>query len=215
MVIRSVGGGPLHSTPPGSRSIVIDRSAYEKQLRPRLSRAEGARVMTSARGGRGPRPGGDAVKVRAGSAEYECSYYVDATGPSGVLRRNRQGLIPAAKYEVRGRLVRGRRGRGPPRPEEVSGVLRLGDTAGRRHGEGGCGGTRDQQLQDARLLPRGQELRDTDEGRGSDLRRRSRGGVRLGADDTRRRVGGTGQADDGGGILASVAGGTIAAQMGR
>lgn len=80
--------------------IVIDRSAYEKQLA-EDARSKGAKVLTSARV-TGTEEGADGVKVGAGREEYRCSYYVDATGPSGVVRRNRVGLIPAAKYEVRG-----------------------------------------------------------------------------------------------------------------
>lgn len=80
--------------------IVIDRSAYERQIS-ETAESKGARVLTSAKV-TGTETKGDAVKVRTGSAEYECSYYVDATGPSGVIRRDREGLIPAAKYEVRG-----------------------------------------------------------------------------------------------------------------
>jgi geranylgeranyl reductase family protein len=80
--------------------IVIDRSAYEQQLA-ETAVSRGAKVLTSTRvtGTEGYEGG---VKVGAGQEEYRCSYYVDATGPSGVIRRNRGGLIPAAKYEVRG-----------------------------------------------------------------------------------------------------------------
>jgi digeranylgeranylglycerophospholipid reductase len=80
--------------------IVIDRSAYDRQLA-ELAKSRGAKVVTSSRV-LGTEATQDGVKVRAGAEEYRCSYYVDATGPSGVIRRNRRGLIPAAKYEVRG-----------------------------------------------------------------------------------------------------------------
>ena len=88
--------------------IVIDRSAYEEQLaEAALSKGSliktGSRVTGVSAGGEG-----DVVVTasspHAGSASdrYTCSYYVDATGPPGVMGRNRSGLIPAAKYEVEG-----------------------------------------------------------------------------------------------------------------
>lgn len=84
--------------------VVIDRRAYDRQLG-ELAVSRGAKVLTSSRViGTETTPGG--VRVKAGGEEYRCAYYVDATGPSGVIRRNRLGLIPAAKYEVRGRWVR-------------------------------------------------------------------------------------------------------------
>jgi geranylgeranyl reductase family protein len=82
--------------------VVIDRSAYEKQLES-LATAAGAVVRTGVRvdatseDGDGGRP----VRVSADAA-YRCDYYVDATGPSGMIRRNRLRLVPAAKYEVEG-----------------------------------------------------------------------------------------------------------------
>ena len=45
---------------------------------------------------------GEGVKVGAGSEVLESSYYVDATGPTGVMKFNRDGLVPTAKYEVEG-----------------------------------------------------------------------------------------------------------------
>ena len=80
--------------------IVIDRSAYEKQLA-EMAVSRGAKVATSSRV-KGTKDNGDGVTVTGAAEEYHCSYYVDATGPSGIIRKNREGLIPAAKYEVRG-----------------------------------------------------------------------------------------------------------------
>jgi digeranylgeranylglycerophospholipid reductase len=79
--------------------VVLDRSAYDKQLGVRAIKAgvtikSGTRVM-------GVIEDKDGVKVQADSA-YTGSYYVDATGPVGVSKFNRGGLIPAAKYEVEG-----------------------------------------------------------------------------------------------------------------
>ena len=80
---------------------VIDRSAYDQQILD-LAVSNGAEVLTSSRVQRThEEDGGVTVKVGSGG-EYRCKYYVDATGPSALVRRNREGLIPAAKYEVRG-----------------------------------------------------------------------------------------------------------------
>lgn len=79
--------------------VVIDRSAYEKQLAAKAVSA-GAEVRTGVRV-KGTAESGSGVRVSA-DHHYECSYYVDATGPTGMLRQNRSGLMPAAKYEVEG-----------------------------------------------------------------------------------------------------------------
>ncbi len=110
-----VKSGTVHS--PSGRSVsldaskldvmVIDRSVYEEELAAAAT-ANGSLIMTGMRVARvSPEKGGVRVAVSAVSSaslsnEYTCSYYVDATGPSGVMGRNRSGLIPAAKYEVEG-----------------------------------------------------------------------------------------------------------------
>lgn len=80
--------------------VVIDRSAFDKQL---ASAAEGAgaevRLATRVTG---VEEGGSHVKVAAGGEVLRGSYYVDATGPTGVMKFNRKGLVPTAKYEVEG-----------------------------------------------------------------------------------------------------------------
>ena len=88
--------------------IVIDRSAYEEQLAA-AAIAKGSLVKTGMRVTGVSEEGRGAVRVTAAASssasrpdEYTCSFYVDATGPSGVIGRNRSGLIPAAKYEVEG-----------------------------------------------------------------------------------------------------------------
>jgi digeranylgeranylglycerophospholipid reductase len=82
--------------------IVIDRSAYEEQLAASaLSR--GATIRTGTRvTGVSAEKGVEKATVTAtgptsSSESYTCSYYIDATGPSSVVSRNRSGLIPAAK----------------------------------------------------------------------------------------------------------------------
>ena len=79
---------------------VLDRSVFDKQLAANAE-AWGAEVRTGTRV-TGVEEQADGVKVKAGSDVYACSYYVDATGPTGVMKFNRQGLVPTAKYEVEG-----------------------------------------------------------------------------------------------------------------
>jgi len=80
--------------------IVIDRSEFDKQLA-RNAEAWGAEVRQGTRV-TGVEERADGVKVSAGSDVYSCYYYIDATGPSGVMKFNRDGLVPTAKYEVEG-----------------------------------------------------------------------------------------------------------------
>jgi digeranylgeranylglycerophospholipid reductase len=80
--------------------VVIDRSAFDKQLA-RSAEGWGAQVRLGARV-TGVEERTDGVKVSAGSEVYSCSYYIDATGPTGVMKFNRRGLVPTAKYEVEG-----------------------------------------------------------------------------------------------------------------
>ena len=80
--------------------VVIDRSAFDKQLC-RNAENWGVEVRLGTRV-TGVQERADGVKVSAGADAYDCSYYVDATGPTGVMKFNRQGLVPTAKYEVEG-----------------------------------------------------------------------------------------------------------------
>ena len=81
--------------------VVMDRSAFDKQVAGN-AQAWGSTVVTGTRV-MGVEEKTDGVRVKASSGEtYTCSYYVDATGPSGVMKFNRRGLVPAAKYEVEG-----------------------------------------------------------------------------------------------------------------
>jgi digeranylgeranylglycerophospholipid reductase len=80
--------------------VVIDRSAFDKQLAGNAE-AWGAEVRLGARV-TGVEDRGDGVKVSAGQSVYLGSYYVDATGPTGVMKFRREGLVPTAKYEVEG-----------------------------------------------------------------------------------------------------------------
>jgi digeranylgeranylglycerophospholipid reductase len=80
--------------------VVVDRSAFDKQLAGNAE-AWGAEVKLGTRV-MGVEERSDGVKVSAGTETYAGSYYVDATGPTGVMKFNRQGLVPTAKYEVEG-----------------------------------------------------------------------------------------------------------------
>jgi digeranylgeranylglycerophospholipid reductase len=79
---------------------VLDRSAFDKQLAANAE-AWGAQVKLGTRVA-GVEERGDEVRVKAGPEVYACSFYVDATGPTGVMKFNRRGLVPTAKYEVEG-----------------------------------------------------------------------------------------------------------------
>lgn len=80
--------------------VVIDRSAFDKQLAAGAE-AWGAELRLGTRV-RGIEERPDQVRVSAGSETYTARYYVDATGPAGVMRFRREGLVPTAKYEVEG-----------------------------------------------------------------------------------------------------------------
>jgi geranylgeranyl reductase family protein len=79
---------------------VLDRSEFDKQLAGNAE-AWGAKIKLGTRvTGVEEKP--DGVKVKAGPEVYSSSYYIDATGPTGVMKFNRQGLVPTAKYEIEG-----------------------------------------------------------------------------------------------------------------
>jgi digeranylgeranylglycerophospholipid reductase len=80
--------------------MVIDRSAFDKQLAARAM-DNGADVRAGIRV-TNVSEDSDGVEVTAGGERFRCAYYVDATGPMGVMRFKRRGLVPTAKYEVEG-----------------------------------------------------------------------------------------------------------------
>ncbi len=81
--------------------VVMDRSAFDKQVAG-SAEAWGATLVTGTRV-MAVEEKPDEARVKASSGEtYTCSYYVDATGPRGVMQFNRRGLVPAAKYELEG-----------------------------------------------------------------------------------------------------------------
>ena len=100
-VVRSPSGRRLSVDAKSLEVVVLDRSAYDKQVA-ETARSNGAEVRTGVRVTSHADRGGK-VEVKAGPKSYSAPYYVDATGPSSSPRR---GIIPAAKYEVEGDWVR-------------------------------------------------------------------------------------------------------------
>ncbi|QQG49421.1 MAG: NAD(P)/FAD-dependent oxidoreductase [archaeon] len=82
--------------------VVLDRSAYDKQLAEEAASA-GSQVRTGSRVS-SVSSTAEGVKVEAGES-LSARYYVDATGPSSSPR---SGILPAAKYEIEGDWVRER-----------------------------------------------------------------------------------------------------------
>lgn len=81
--------------------VVLDRSAFDKQVA-KVASSNGAEVRTETRvGSPSARDGG--LEVKVGDAAVHSSYFVDATGPASSPR---QGILPAAKYELEGDWIR-------------------------------------------------------------------------------------------------------------
>jgi geranylgeranyl reductase family protein len=94
------GGGALSLNAASLEIVVIDRSEYDKQLA-EMAKAWGAKIVPGSRV-RSSKEADGSVTIETDSTAYECSYFVDATGPASTISHNRAGLIPAAKYEVEG-----------------------------------------------------------------------------------------------------------------
>ncbi len=93
--IHSPSGRVVALNATGMDVVVLDRSAYDKQV---AERAEswGAEIRTDARvavlG-----ESRDLVSLRVGDEAVEARYYIDATGPASSPRAR---ILPAAKYEI-------------------------------------------------------------------------------------------------------------------
>jgi digeranylgeranylglycerophospholipid reductase len=85
----------------GLEVIVLDRSAYDKQVAATAT-TNGAVVRTGARVG-GFAERADGVSVKVGGETVHAQYYVDATGPASSPKR---GILPAAKYEIEADWIR-------------------------------------------------------------------------------------------------------------
>ena len=81
--------------------VVIDRSEFDKQAGASAA-ANGAELRTAVRV-TSIRQRSDGVEASVGNETVTSKYLVDATGPSSSLR---QGILPAAKYELEGDWVR-------------------------------------------------------------------------------------------------------------
>jgi digeranylgeranylglycerophospholipid reductase len=102
-VVHSPDGRELAVNATGLEVIVLDRSAYDKQL---AEKAEswGADIRTGARAAV-LEESHTGVKVRVGGDSVEAKYYVDATGPSST---HRSGILSAGKYEIEADWIRER-----------------------------------------------------------------------------------------------------------
>jgi flavin-dependent dehydrogenase len=102
-IIHSPSGREVTLNANGLELVVLDRSAYDKQLA-ESAESRGAELRTGSRAivERETRSG---VDVKVGNDLVESRYYVDATGPSSLPRA---GILSAAKYEIEANWVRDR-----------------------------------------------------------------------------------------------------------
>lgn len=102
-VVHSPDGRELAVNATALDVVVLDRSAYDKQVGERAE-SWGAVVKTGARV-HGHLETDTGVEVRVGDETVGAKYLVDATGPASAPRR---GIIPAAKYEIEADWLRER-----------------------------------------------------------------------------------------------------------
>ena len=108
VVQDAIGAGVIHS--PGGRTlalnatalevVVMDRSGFDRQVAD-VAKSAGSELRTGVRVA-SMVEGQDGVEVVAGDSRLRAKYFVDATGPSSSPR---EGIIPAAKYEIEGDWV--------------------------------------------------------------------------------------------------------------
>ena len=111
VVQNQIASGAIHS--PSGRDLVVnatalevvvlDRSAYDKQIQEKAE-SWGATVLPGTRV-EGFRETGGGVVVKVGHESLEAKFLVDCTGPASSPRL---GIVPAAKYEVEADWVRER-----------------------------------------------------------------------------------------------------------
>lgn len=102
-VIHSPSGKIVAVNATGLDVVVLDRSAYDKQVAEK-AQSWGAEIRTGARV-TSVSESRDGVSLRAGGEILEANYYIDATGPASSPR---EGILPAAKYEVEADWIRER-----------------------------------------------------------------------------------------------------------
>ncbi|MBI3840457.1 MAG: NAD(P)/FAD-dependent oxidoreductase [Thaumarchaeota archaeon] len=100
-VIHSPGGKRFAVNATALDVVVLDRSAYDRQLADEATEG-GAEVLTGTRVTR-VSESNQGVSIEAGGKTLTAKYYVDATGPASSPRR---GILPAAKYELEGEWVK-------------------------------------------------------------------------------------------------------------
>jgi len=100
-VIHSPGGREFAVNASSLEVVVLDRSEYDKQAA-RTAEANGASIRTGSRVS-GISQYEDNVNAKVGGEEVTARYLVDATGPASSPR---EGILPAAKYELEGDWVR-------------------------------------------------------------------------------------------------------------
>jgi len=100
-VVHSPGGKELAVGASSLEVVVLDRSEFDKQIA-KTAEENGAEVRTGVRAS-SPIEKDGTIEVKVGDSIVCARYYVDATGPSSSPR---QGILPAAKYELEGDWVR-------------------------------------------------------------------------------------------------------------
>ena len=100
-VVHSPGGRELAVNAAALEVVVLDRSEFDKQAA-RTAESYGAVVWKGSRvGALVQKP--DAVQAKVGAEHIRAEYFIDATGPASSPRN---GILPAAKYELEGDWVR-------------------------------------------------------------------------------------------------------------
>ena len=94
-VVHSPSGRKMAVNATGLEVVVLDRSAYDKQVGEKAE-SWGAEIRTGSRAFLSSESH-TGVTVKVGGESLEAKYFVDATGPSSALRN---AILPAAKYEI-------------------------------------------------------------------------------------------------------------------
>jgi digeranylgeranylglycerophospholipid reductase len=94
-VIHAHGGRSLALNATALDIVVLDRSAYDKQVAG-MAASWTAEIRTGVWVSDW-NESGDGVSVKTTAGEYRAKYFVDATGPASSPK---EGIIPAAKYEI-------------------------------------------------------------------------------------------------------------------
>lgn len=102
-VIHSPAGRDLVVNATALDVVVLDRSAYDRQLQERAE-SWGATVLTGTRV-EGFRETGEGVAVTVGRETVQARFLIDTSGPAAAPRH---GIMPAAKYEVEADWIRER-----------------------------------------------------------------------------------------------------------